>query len=112
MKTTIAATVLSSLLSVPALAAPAAPAPVASTPAVAAAAPKVAAAFNLDTPIETIVASPAGKAALDTAIPGLTAHPAFDQFKGMSLKQLQPMSAGKLTDAVLAAAASALAAVK
>ncbi|MEP6785757.1 MAG: hypothetical protein ABI898_08445 [Sphingomonadales bacterium] len=77
-------------------------------PAAVAAAPK----FTIDTPIETIVADPAGKAALDSVMPHLTAHPMFDMFKSMSLKQLQPMSEGKITDEGLAKAGAALAAVK
>lgn len=54
--------------------------------------------LSSDTPIETIVANPAGKAVLDKDLPGLTSHPMYDQFKSMSLKDLQPMSQGKITD--------------
>ncbi len=61
-----------------------------------------AAGMSLDTPIETIVANPAGKAVLDKDLPGLTTHPAYDQFKSMSLKEVQPMSQGAITDAALA----------
>ncbi|QHL90837.1 hypothetical protein GVO57_08405 [Sphingomonas changnyeongensis] len=77
-----------------------------------AAAPATAARFTLDTPIEQIVADPAGKAALDTAVPGISTHPAFDQFKSMSLRQVQPFSNGALTDETMAKAEAALAAVK
>lgn len=83
-------------------------APAASAPA----APAAATRLNLDTPIETIVADPAGKAALDASIPGLTAHPAFEQFKAMSLRQLQPVSQGALSDELLASVGTALAAVQ
>ncbi len=51
-----------------------------------------------NTPISDIAATPEGKAALDKNLPGLTAHEAYDQFKGMSLKQVQPMSQGAITD--------------
>ena len=51
-----------------------------------------------DTPIETIAATAEGKAALDKNLPGLTTHEAYEQFKGMSLKQVQPMSGGAITD--------------
>ncbi len=51
-----------------------------------------------DTPIESIAAVPEGKAALDKNLPGLTTHEAYEQFKGMSLKQVQPMSGGAITD--------------
>jgi len=76
------------------------------------AAPAVAAKFTVDTPIETIAADPAGKAALDTAMPGITTHAMYEQFKSMSLKQLQPMSGGKITDEALTKTNEALAAVK
>lgn len=88
--------------------APAAPA--ATAPAAPAAAP--AAKYTLDTPIETLVADAAAKAVLDADIPGMTAHPAFDQFKSMSLKQLQPISQGQITDEQLAKVATGLAAIK
>ena len=51
-----------------------------------------------DTPIEAIAATTEGKAALDKNLPGLTTHEAYEQFKGMSLKQVQPMSGGAITD--------------
>ncbi len=68
--------------------------------------------YTVDTPIETIAADPAGKAVLDSAMPGLTTHAMYDQFKSMSLKQLQPMSSGKITDEGLAKVGEALAAIK
>ncbi len=55
------------------------------------------------TPIADLAAKPETKAILDKDIPGLTAHPAFEQFKGMTLKDLQPMSQGQLTDEQIAA---------
>lgn len=51
-----------------------------------------------NTPIADIAASAEGKAALDKNLPGLTTHEAYDQFKGMSLKQVQPLSQGAITD--------------
>jgi hypothetical protein len=80
-----------------------------SAPAAAAAAP--AAGFTLDTPIEQIAADPAGKAVLDKDLPGLTTHQAYDQFKGMSLSQVQPMSQGAISDVALAKAGADLAAL-
>ena len=88
------------------LAAQTAPAPAPAAPAAA------AAKFNLDTPIETIAADPAGKTILDTDLANITAHPMYDQFKGMSLNQVQPMSQGALTDAALAKVKTDLAAIK
>ena len=69
-------------------------------------------ALTLDTPIEQIVAVPAGKAVLDKDLPGLTTHAMYDQFKTMSLKDLQPMSQGAITDDQLKKAGDDLAAVK
>jgi len=55
------------------------------------------------TPIADLAANPVTKAILDKDIPMLTSHPAFDQFKAMTLKALQPISQGALTDAQIAA---------
>jgi hypothetical protein len=66
------------------------------------AAPAPPGPLSLDTPIETICATPAGKAVLDHDLPGLTTRPEFAMFKSMTLKQLQPMSQGHITKAVLA----------
>lgn len=55
------------------------------------------------TPIAALAADPAGKAALDKELPGITQHPAYEQFKGMTLRQLQPMAGGMLTEEKLAA---------
>lgn len=89
-------------------------APVAAQNAPAAPAPTTtpAAKFTLDTPLETIVADPAGKAIIDKDLPGTTTHPMYDQFKGMSLTQIAPMAADKLTPDVLAKVKTDLAAVK
>lgn len=66
------------------------------------AAPAPPGPLSLDTPIETICETPAGKAVLDQDLPGLTTRPEFAMFKSMTLKQLQPMSQGHITKAVLA----------
>jgi len=55
------------------------------------------------TPIADLASNPATKAILDKDIPMLTSHPAFDQFKAMTLKAVQPMSQGVITDEMLAA---------
>ena len=90
------------------IAAAAVPAAAQSAPA----APAVAAKMSADTPIETVAASPAGKAVLDAQLPSLMAHPMYDAFKAMSLKQLQPYSSGAITDEKLAAVDAALKAIK
>jgi hypothetical protein len=76
------------------------------------AAPMAASRLSLDTPIEQIVADDAGKAVIMANFPDMMAHPAFDQFKAMSLKQLQPMSQGAITDEALAKAGAALGTIK
>ncbi len=81
------------------------------TAPMAPAAAPAAGAMTLDTPIETIAANPAGKAVLDKDLPGLTTHPAYDQFKGMSLKEVAPMSQGAVTDAMLTKVGADLAAL-
>lgn len=60
------------------------------------------------TPIGELAADPAGKAILDKELPGLTQHPAYEQFKGMTLRQLQPMSGGVISDERLTAVQAAL----
>lgn len=72
------------------------------------AAPEAAAKLTVDTPIEQLIANEKAKAVLDARIPGLTSHPMLDQFKAMSLKQLQPMSGGQLTHAMVDAVAADL----
>ena len=86
-------------------------APSATAPAADGAA-AVAARFNLDTPIESLVADESAKAVLDTDLPGLTAHPSYEMFKGMSLRQVQPLSNGQLTDEMMARTEASLAAIK
>jgi hypothetical protein len=77
-----------------------------------AAVPAVAAKFNLDTPIEALVADARAKAVLDADLPGVTTHPSYDMFKAMSLRAVQPMSNGKLTDEQLKQVETDLAAIK
>ncbi|WP_313670733.1 hypothetical protein [Sandarakinorhabdus sp.] len=93
-----------------ALALAALPAAALAQPSATPAAP--AAAATLDTPIEVLIAAEKTKAILDARVPGLTSHPMFDQFKTMSLKQLQPMAGGQLTDAMLEAVSADLASGK
>jgi hypothetical protein len=108
MKTLLLAVALSALPLAPAsFAQDAAPAPAA--PAAPAAA---AAKYNLDTPIQDIVANPAAKAALDGVLPEVSTHESYEMFKTMSLNQLKTYAADKLTPEVLAKTEAALAAVK
>lgn len=71
-----------------------------------------AARLNLDTPVETIVADPAGKAVLDANLPTLTAHEHYNAFKQMGLRQLANYAPDQLTPEVLAKVEADLAAIK
>ncbi len=91
--------------------APAAPAP-AATPAPAAA-PAAAAKFSADTPIEALFANEAAKAVLIAdGLGDVDKHPAYDQFKSMSFRAVQPFSEGKITDEILAKLDTDLAKIK
>jgi hypothetical protein len=89
------------------------------TPAIAqeagAPAPAPAAApatLNGDSPIEAIAATAAGKASMEKNLPGVLTHPAYEQFKGMSLRALAPLSGGIITDDKIAAIEADLKAAK
>lgn len=85
-----------------------APAPAAPAPA----APASDAKFNLDTPLQDIVADEKGKAVIEKHFPGMIALPEYEMFKAISLTQLQPYSNGKITDEMLADTAKDLAEIK
>ncbi len=57
---------------------------------------EAAAKLTLDTPIAAIAENEAGKAILDADLPGLTSHPHYEMFKGMSLNQLAPMAGDQI----------------
>jgi hypothetical protein len=103
---------LSTLAALAALMPVAGQAQTAAAPAAKPATTAAAAKFNLDTPIETLVADAKAKAVLDADLPGLTGHPAYDSFKAMSLRGVQPFSQGALTDEMLKKTETDLAAVK
>jgi hypothetical protein len=90
----------------------AAPAPAPAAPAPAPAAPASDAKFNLDTPLQDIVADEKGKAVIEKHFPGMIALPEYEMFQAISLTQLQPYSNGKITDEMLAATAKDLAEIK
>ncbi|MEO1647465.1 MAG: hypothetical protein AAFR32_01460 [Pseudomonadota bacterium] len=72
-------------------------------PAEAPAAEAAAEKLTIDNSIEELMGTEATSAILLKHIPGLNEHPAYDQFKGMSLIELQPWSAGAVTDEIIAA---------
>ncbi|RYD54449.1 MAG: hypothetical protein EOP60_07520 [Sphingomonadales bacterium] len=81
-------------------------------PAAAPAQTAPAAKFNLDTPIETIVADEKAYAALTAAIGDVVANPAYESFKKMSLNQAAPYAPDKLPPEMLKKIEGDLAAVK
>jgi hypothetical protein len=88
-----------------------APAP-AAAPAATADTAAPAAKYGVNTPIEQLLADPAAKAVLEASIPGISMHPSLDQFKAMSLTEVQPYSAGAITDEIIATVKTNLAAIK
>ncbi|ALJ09237.1 hypothetical protein JL11_13515 [Brevundimonas sp. DS20] len=58
---------------------------------------------TIDSPIEALVNDPATKAVLEKHLPGMDKHPAYGQFKGMTLRQVAPYSQGAITDEKIAA---------
>lgn len=99
-------------LAVAAVAVPAAAQTAAPAAPASAAASASAAVFTLDTPIEALVADARTKAVLDKYLPGIDGHPAYEQFKSLSLTALAPFSQGMITDDMLAKVAADLAAIK
>jgi para-nitrobenzyl esterase len=53
------------------------------------------------TTIADLLANPAAKAVVDKDLPGLTADPRLQQAMGMTLKDIEPYSEGKIDDAAL-----------
>jgi hypothetical protein len=92
-----------------ALAAVAAPAAVLAQDAPA---PAPAVAFSIDTPIEALMADERTKAVLVKHLGPVDQHPAYADFKALSLKALAPFSQGLITEEMLGKIAADLAAIK
>ena len=76
-------------------------------------APVPAAKFNLDTPLEVLVADEKAHAVLTAGLGiDIATYPGFDGFKAFSLRQIQPGSNGQVTDAMLATIEKGLAEIK
>jgi hypothetical protein len=77
-------------------------------------APAPAPAFTVDTPIETLMADERAKAVVLANFGGqdLTQHPAYEQFKSLSLRAVAPFSQGLITEEMLAKIAAELAEIK
>jgi hypothetical protein len=101
------AAILAAAIAAPALAADALPAP-APAPAPALATAK----FSADTPIGELMADARTKALIDARMPGLEQHPMYEMIKGMSPRQVQPFSEGRITEEMLAQLDKDLAEIK
>ena len=71
-----------------------------------------ATALSVDVPIETVMADPAGKAVIEKLLPTLPTHPMYEAIKGMTLRAVQPLSNGAITEADLTNVDTQLKAVK
>lgn len=73
-----------------------------------------AAMFTIDTPIETLMADERAKAVVIKHFGGqdVSQHPAYEQFKSLSLKAVAPFSQGLITEEMLAKIAADLAEIK
>lgn len=58
-------------------------------------------AFSLDTPIEALVASRRARRVLDKEMPGLSSDKNLPKFSKLSLRQLAPLSGGRVTPELL-----------
>ena len=68
-------------------------------------------ALTIESPIEALMANDAARAIVLEQLPGLDEHPAYGQFKSMSLKAVQPFSQGAITEDALTKIAEGLAAI-
>ena len=100
------------LTAAPVMAQTATPAPAPAATATPAAPAASNAKFNLDSPLETLVADAGAKKVLDDDLPGLTTNDKYDMFKSMSLNQVAGFAPDKLTPERLTKVATDLAAVK
>lgn len=77
-------------------------------PSATQAAPK----FSGHTPIEALIGNADAKAVMQKYLPDIELHPAYDMFKSMSLRDVQPMSEGALTLEMIAKIEEDLAKIK
>lgn len=102
MKTKIAASLiaLSALAAAPALAQTQSQAAPAAAAAAAAPAAQAAGGLSVETtPISDLIKNPQAKAALEKALPQIPQY--YDQIGQMTLRQVEPMSQGAITDDTL-----------
>lgn len=65
--------------------------------------------LTINSSIEELMANEKSSAILEKHLPGIGSHSAYNQFKGMSLPELQPWSGGLVTDEIIAAVTKDLA---
>jgi len=58
---------------------------------------------TIESPIEALMMDPTTHAVMEKHLPGMDKHPAYGQFKGMTLRQVAPYSQGAITDEKIAA---------
>lgn len=75
-------------------------------------APKPKQKLTIDTPLEEIVAVPAGKEIIEKRLPGLMTHPMWETLKAMTLPELVPLTSGKIPPDRIALVEADLAALK
>lgn len=68
--------------------------------------------LGVDTPIETVLADPAGEKVLASHNLFPQQHPAYENFKMLTLRDVQPMSEGAITVEMLVKLATELGAIK
>ncbi|MBA4792466.1 hypothetical protein [Phenylobacterium sp.] len=61
--------------------------------------------------VAELMANAKAKAVLEKHLPGISEHPSYNMFKGMTLVQLKPMSGGQITDDTLKAIKAELSAL-
>ena len=67
--------------------------------------------YTLDTPIKNLIADPQARAVLDKDLPGMSSDENLPKFEDKSLRELQPLSGGQLTDALMKQVAADLVAI-
>jgi len=103
MTKTLFAAATASLLLAGAASAQTAPAQTTPAPTPAPEQPHHAAHPTIESSIEALMADPVTKAVLEKHLPGIDKHPAYGQFKGMTLRQVAPFSQGHITAETIAA---------
>lgn len=82
------------------------------TPTVPSASQAAPAKLSVDLPLATLMSAPESRAAVLKQLPDIQKHPAYEQFKGVSLRRLQQISGGAIDEKKLAAIDADLAAIK